>query len=121
MNVYLQSWSSLFRRTPRWLDAVWDSRPVLRLAAVGILAGLAARLDRPFVANVLPDDLAPGADAVVEGATQPKLAAAFTSPAPLYFAHCGYTQSGRVRPLLAASAVLPSDRKSTRLNSSHRT
>ena len=30
LNVYLQQVSSLFRRTPRWIDRLLDARPVLR-------------------------------------------------------------------------------------------
>ncbi|MFW6146433.1 MAG: glycosyltransferase family 4 protein [Planctomycetota bacterium] len=33
INVYLQQKLGLFRRTPRWLDRLWDSRRLLRWAA----------------------------------------------------------------------------------------
>lgn len=33
VSVYLQQYLSLFRRTPRLLDRLWDSAPVLKLAA----------------------------------------------------------------------------------------
>ena len=33
INVYLQEKFPLFRRTPRWLDRLFDSRPVLKAAA----------------------------------------------------------------------------------------
>jgi glycosyltransferase involved in cell wall biosynthesis len=33
INAYLQQRFGLFRRTPRWLDRLFDSRPMLRLAA----------------------------------------------------------------------------------------
>ncbi len=33
INVYLQQKLALFRKTPRWLDRLLDSRPLLRLAA----------------------------------------------------------------------------------------
>lgn len=33
INVYLQQASSLFRRTPRWVDRLLDSPPMLRMAA----------------------------------------------------------------------------------------
>ncbi len=45
INVYLQQKWPLFRRTPRWIDRLFDLRPLLRLA--GRLAGMTS-----------PDDLA---------------------------------------------------------------
>ena len=33
INLYLQHKSALFRRTPRWIDRILDSRPLLRWAA----------------------------------------------------------------------------------------
>ena len=33
VNVYLQQHTKLFRRTPRWVDRLLDSKPMLRLAA----------------------------------------------------------------------------------------
>jgi glycosyltransferase involved in cell wall biosynthesis len=33
INVYLQQKSSLFRKTPRWVDSVFDSPPMLKTAA----------------------------------------------------------------------------------------
>lgn len=33
INVYLQQKSRLFRHTPRWLDALFDSTPLLKIAA----------------------------------------------------------------------------------------
>ena len=33
VNMYLQQVSKLFRRTPRWIDRIFDARPLLRLAA----------------------------------------------------------------------------------------
>lgn len=33
INVYLQQKSSFFRKTPRWLDRLWDLRPLLSLSS----------------------------------------------------------------------------------------
>src|SRR5918998_2280894 len=33
ISVYLEQHSALFRKTPRWLDRLWDSTLALRLAA----------------------------------------------------------------------------------------
>src|SRR5947209_5344062 len=39
-------------------------------------------------------------------ATQDQFAASFRSPAPLYFAYCGYAHSGRERPLRRLVAAI---------------
>ena len=43
VNVYLQQKSSLFRKTPRWLDRVFDSPHLLKL--VGRMAGMTSARD----------------------------------------------------------------------------
>ncbi len=35
ISVYLEQMAPFFRKTPRWLDALWDSTPALKLAARG--------------------------------------------------------------------------------------
>jgi len=37
ISVYLEQHSALFRRTPRWLDRLWDSPLALKLAAAARL------------------------------------------------------------------------------------
>lgn len=47
INVFLQQKSALFRNTPRWLDKLWDSKPLLRLSAK------AAGMTRPHDLGVI--------------------------------------------------------------------
>jgi glycosyltransferase involved in cell wall biosynthesis len=38
VSVYLQQYSPLFRRTPKWIDRLWDSTAALRLATRGSIS-----------------------------------------------------------------------------------
>jgi glycosyltransferase involved in cell wall biosynthesis len=47
INVYLQQKSAFFRRTPRWLDGLFDAKPLLKLSA------RAANMTRPHDVGVI--------------------------------------------------------------------
>src|SRR5204863_4156896 len=38
VSVYLEQYVPLFRKTPRWLDRLWDSRLMLKMAARGSIS-----------------------------------------------------------------------------------
>lgn len=56
INVYLQQKSALFRRTPRWLDRLWDARPLLKLTS------RAAGMTRPQDVGIITHSMLRGED-----------------------------------------------------------
>lgn len=56
INAYLQQKFALFRKTPRWVDRLFDARPLLRLAAARAGSVRAAQLGEITLSVLLGED-----------------------------------------------------------------
>lgn len=56
VSVYLEQYVPMFRRTPRWLDRIWDSRTVLKLATAGSISTNPRQLGEMTVSMLRGED-----------------------------------------------------------------